>query len=422
MHIGYRERMTDGELPIRAGRDGDWEAVDALLTRSFHGTADAELHEIEAGTFEPERALLVEDGGDLVGCAAAFTREMTVPGAILPAAHVTMVSVAPTHRRRGLLTRMMHRQLREVRDAGVEPFAVLWASEGRIYPRFGYGLASTQLHLNIDTREATLREDWQQQPAAAVGRLRDGEPGTLLKDMQAVYERLRPERPGWSSRNEAWWRYILADTESRRKGTTPRRAVVLDGPDGPVGYAFWRTKDRWDDGPNAEVHVGEVVAADPASYTALWRFLLSIDLTRTARYWFGSLDEPLLHLVAEVSRLGPRMFGALWVRLTDVGAALAGRRYAAPVDVVIEVTDPLLPENAGRWRLTGDRDGAACAPTTAPPDLACDVRELGAAYLGGTSLGQLAATGRIRELRPGALLPASAAFGWHRAPGGIEVF
>src|SRR6186713_1441720 len=119
MRIGYRERMTDGELPIRAGRDGDWGAVDALLTRSFHGTVDAEMHEIEAGTFEPERALLVEDGADLVGCAAAFTREMTVPGAILPAAHVTMVSVAPTHRRRRLLSRMMHRQLREVHDAGV---------------------------------------------------------------------------------------------------------------------------------------------------------------------------------------------------------------------------------------------------------------------------------------------------------------
>jgi predicted acetyltransferase len=422
MHIGYRERMTDGELPIRPGQDGDWDRVDALLTRSFHGNLDAEMHEIETGTFEPERTLLVEDGADLVGCAGAFTREMTVPGAVLPAAHVTMVGVAPTHRRRRLLTRMMHRQLREVRDAGVEPFAVLWASEGRIYPRFGYGLASQGLHLEIDTREAALREDWQQPAAAAVGRLRDGEPGTLLKDMQPVYERLRSERPGWSSRNDAWWRYILADTEKRRDGGTPRRAVVLDGPDGPTGYAVWRSKEGWRNGPNGEVHVTEVVAADPASYTALWRFLLSIDLIRTVRYWCASMDEPLLHLVAEVARLDPRMFAGLWVRLTDVGAALAGRRYAAPVDVVIEVTDALLPENAGRWRLTGDLDGAACAPTTAPADLACDVRELGAAYLGGTSLGHLAAAGRLRELRPGALLAAGAAFGWHRAPSAIEVF
>ncbi|HEU5107793.1 MAG TPA: GNAT family N-acetyltransferase [Micromonosporaceae bacterium] len=413
--------MTDGELPIRAGRDGDWGPVDALLTRAFLGPMDKDLHEIEAGTFEPERALIVEDDGDVVGTAAAFTREMTVPGAVLPAAHVTMVSVASTHRRRGLLTRMMHRQLREVRDAGAEPFATLWASEGRIYPRFGYGLASQQLSFEIDTREAVLQEGWQR-PADAAGRLRDGEPGTLLKDMQAVYERLRPQRPGWSSRNDAWWRYVLADSEARREGASPRRAAVLYGPDGPTGYAFWRTKRGWTNGPNGEVHLGELVAEDPASYTALWRFVLSIDLVRSVRFHFGSLDEPLLHLVAEISRLGGKMWPGLWVRLVDLGAALAGRRYATPVDVVFDVTDPLLPENAGRWRLTGDRDGAACAPTTATPDLACDVRELGAAYLGGTSLGQLAAAGRVEELRPGALLAADAAFGWHRAPGGIEIF
>jgi predicted acetyltransferase len=299
---------------------------------------------------------------------------------------------------------------------------VLWASEGRIYPRFGYGRASQQLWLEIDTREALLHTDWQQ-PAAAAGRLRDGEPGTLLKDMQTVYERLRPERIGWSSRNDAWWGYVLADTEARRHGFGARRAVVVDGPDGPTGYATWRTKSGWDaSGPRAEVEVNEIMALDPASYTALWRFLLGIDLARVARYGMARTDEPLLHLISETNRLGPRLYDGLWVRLVDVEASLAARRYAAGVDVVFEVTDPLLPENAGRWRLTGDRDGAACAPTEAPADLACDIRELGSAYLGGTSLTALAAAGRLRELRPGALLPASAAFGWHRAPGAIEVF
>jgi predicted acetyltransferase len=422
MPIGYRERMTDGELPIRAGHPEDWDRVDEMLIRTFHGTPDAALHEIERGTFEPERALLADDGGDIVGQVAAFTRELTVPGAVLPAAHVTMVAVASTHRRRGLLTRMMHRQLREVREAGREPFAVLWASEGRIYPRFGYGRASQHLWLEIDTREALLRTDWQL-PAAAAGRLRDGEPGALLKDMRSVYERLRPERVGWSSRNDAWWAYVLADTESQRHGYGARRAVVVDGPDGPAGYAIWRTKSGWDaNGPKAEVDVNEIMALDPATYTTLWRFLLGIDLARVARYGTARTDEPLLHLMAETNRLGARLYDGLWVRLVDVEASLAARRYAAPVDVVFEVTDPLLPQNAGRWRLTGDRDGAACAPTDAPAELACDIRELGSAYLGGTSLAALAAAGRLRELRPGALLPASAAFGWHGAPGAIEVF
>src|SRR5690606_513793 len=104
------------------------------------------------------RTLVVTDGAALVGVAGAFTRDMTVPGAVVPAAHVTMVGVAPTHRRRGLLRRLMHRQLREVYEARREPFAVLWASEGRIYQRFGYGLATTKLSLEIDTTEVRLAE------------------------------------------------------------------------------------------------------------------------------------------------------------------------------------------------------------------------------------------------------------------------
>jgi predicted acetyltransferase len=414
--------MTERELPIRVGRPDDWDPVDAMLTRAFHGTLDGALREIERATWEPERALVADDGGDAVGHVSAFTKDMTVPGAVLPAAHVTMVAVAPTHRRRRLLTRMMHRQLREIRDAGREPFAVLWASEGRIYPRYGYGQASHQLWLDVDIRESALRFDWLQ-PAAAAGRLRDGEPGTLIKDMRTVYERIRPDRVGWSSRDDAWWQYRLADSESRRSGGWgAQRAVVAEGPGGPAGYATWRTKSGWSIGPEAVVKIGEIVTDDPATYAALWQFLLGIDLARTVVYGYATVDEPLLHLVAEPNRLAGKLYSGLWVRLVDLGASLAARRYAGPVDVVLEVTDELLPENAGRWRLTGDRDGAACAPTDAPADLACDVRELGAAYLGGPSLAQLAAAGRVRELRSGALLPASAAFGWHRAPGGIEIF
>jgi predicted acetyltransferase len=422
MPIGYRGRVTDSELPIRVATPEDFEAVDAHLTRTFHGSPDPDLLEIERGVFEPERSLIAADDDEVVAHAAAFTREMTVPGAVLPAAHVTMVGVAPTHRRRGLLTRLMRRQLREVREEGRETFAALWASEAPIYPRFGYGLAATRLSMEIGTREVTLRPDWQQ-PTSAVGRLRSGLPATLRKELETVYEHLRPERPGWSSRSDAWWQKVLADTEHTRRGLTERRAIVLDGDSGPRGYATYRTKSDWSTaGPKGEVHIDAAMAIDPSAYAALWEFLLNIDLTRTATYRYAAVDEPLLHLVADPGRLGAQVTHALWVRLIDLEAALAARRYAATVDVVIEVHDALLPENSGRWRLTGDQDGAACAPTGAAADLVCDVRDLGAAYLGGTSLAALAAAGRVRELRPGALLAASAAFGWHRAPSSIEIF
>jgi predicted acetyltransferase len=414
--------MTDTELPIRSGTPQDWDPVAELMLGAFHGTFDADFHEIERHVYEPDRSLIATDGDDVVGHAAAFTRDLTVPGAVVPAGHVTMVSVASTHRRRRLLTRMMHRQLREIRDAGREPIAVLWASEGRIYPRFGYGRAAERLSMEIDSREVALRQDWQRDVPPA-GRIRAGEPAGLRKELETVYERLRPDRPGWSSRDDRWWNYALADTEPSRGGATALRAAVHYGADGPTGYAVWRARAGWDpSGPRAEVIVKELAAAEPGAYAALWQFLLGIDLVRQVQYRFAATDEPLLQLVAEVGRLAARLGDSLWVRVIDVGAALSARRYAVPVDVVIEVDDPLLPENSGRWHLVGSADTATCEPTTAPADLSCGVSELAAAYLGGASLAALAAAGRVRELHPGTLAPASQAFGWHRAPVSPEVF
>ncbi|WP_091202567.1 GNAT family N-acetyltransferase [Micromonospora narathiwatensis] len=406
--------MTDALVP----RVEDFDEISALLALAFHGSPEPELREVQRAVFEPDRALLVRDGGTAVAHAGAYTRELTVPGAAVPAAHVTMVGVAPTHRRRGLLTGLMRRQLREVRDAGREPVAVLWASEGRIYPRFGYGLAAQHLTLSCDTTELRLPE-----PAAAEGPLRLDRPAAHQAELARLYDRVRADRPGWSSRDERWWAYVLADVKTLRDGATERRVLLHEGPTGLDGYALYRTKAEWGrGGPCGEVRVDEVVAADPGAYVALWRLLLSIDLTRRLSFGAAAVDEPLLRLVNEPRQLGAHLDDALWVRLVDVPAALAARRYAVDVDMVVEVTDELLPENAGRWRLAGGPSGATCGATTAPAQLACDVRALGELYLGGAGLGALAAAGRVRELVPGTLAAAGPAFGWHRAPAPMEVF
>jgi len=295
---------------------------------------------------------------------------------------------------------------------------VLWASEGRIYQRFGYGLASVRRSFELDRREVRLVA-----PPTGTGRLRDASPEQVRKELQQVYDAVRPVRPGWSSRDERWWRARLYDPQSRRDGCTERRALLYENADGLSGYAIWRIKPGWgDSGPRGEAQVVELVAATPEAYVELWRFLLSIDLTRTVRFWYASADEPLQYLVDEPRALGGRTGDAHWIRLTDLPAALAARRYAAPVDVALDVSDALLPENAGRWRLSGDGAGARCEPTGDPADLACAVADLGAAYLGSTSLGALAAAGRVRELRPGALAAASTAFGWYRSPSALDIF
>ncbi|MDT5035162.1 MAG: hypothetical protein QOE03_347 [Micromonosporaceae bacterium] len=378
--------------------------------------------------FEPDRNHVVEHSDDgPVATAGAYTRDVTVPGGTVAAAHVTLVGVRQTHRRRGLLTRLMRHQLNDVRRRG-EPIAMLWASEGPIYQRFGYGLAAQRHSMTISTRDVGLTDPKasrarQPRDASPAGRLRDASPPEVRKDLQSVYERVLPTRPGWSSRDNHWWDLKVSDPPSLRDGHTATRALLFEGPAGVGGYALWRRKTiSGANGPHGEIHVAEVIAATPDAYVALWRFLLSVDLTRTVRCRLGAADEPLRYLVGEPRALGVQVGDALWVRVVDVPAALSARRYAAGIDVVLEVTDDLLPGNAGRWRLTGNTDGATCAPTTDPVALSCDIADLGALYLGGTPLGALTAGGRVRELRPGAAAAAAAAFGWYRAPSALDTF
>jgi predicted acetyltransferase len=407
----HTTRDDPSQLAIRPGTADDWPAVAHLMAILFHSQPEDEISWGEV--FEPDRSLLVEDGGTLVGHASAFTRDLTVPGATVPAAHVTLVGVASTHRRRGLLTRLMHRQLAEV----IEPIAVLWASESAIYPRFGYGMASQRVTFKIDNREVRLPEP------VSPGRLRSVPVAEARPALRELYEAVRPERPGWSSRDERWWNRVLADPPDRRAGASELRVTLHDGPAGSDGYALWRTKGEWGPGgPEGEVRVTEVVTTDPDAERALWGFLLSIDLTRSVTRWLGGLDDPLLYLASDPRRLGTGLGDGLFVRIVDLPAALSARRYAAPVDVVLEVADPLLPGNAGRWRLVGDSEKATCTRTEQAADLACGIAELGAAYLGGIRLAALGAAGRVRELRPETLAPTSTALGWHRAPAGPEIF
>jgi predicted acetyltransferase len=404
------------ETVLRPSNSDDFADIFRLLSTVFHEEIEGELRDLEGVVYELDRSLVADDGGLVAGHVQAFSRDLTVPGAVIPAAHISGVGVLPTHRRRGLLTRMMHRQLHEIADAGREPVAILWASETSIYPRFGYGPAASRLFLNIMNREVRLPAP----PPEPSGRLRMAEPDGLLAEMSKVYEQLRPDRIGWSSRDDNWWKWVLGDPKDHRDGATKRYAVVHEGPGGPTGYALWRVKDDWNShGPSAEVQVREVVAADPDTYQALWRFLLGIDLTRSVTMRLAAVEEPLLYMVDEPRRLGAGYVDALWLRVIDVPGALAARRYATDVDVVLEVTDPILTRNTGRWRLTGGRGGATCTPTGDPADVSLPVTDLGAVYLGGTGFSTLADAGRIHQLTGN---DPTVAFRWNRLPSPTEVF
>jgi predicted acetyltransferase len=391
----------------------EWPAFWRTLSHTFHSDVDDKESDADRKVFEPERSLAVFDGAEAVATTGIFSRDLSIPGAVVPAAHVTMVSVLATHRRRGLLNRMMRRQLRDVAEAGQEPIAVLWASEEAIYGRYGYGAASWQMGIDADTREVRLPT------SAPTGRLRLG---GEIEDFSQVYEKVRPYQPGFSSRPGPWWPHLMTDLEAHRHGATSRRSVLYESSDGVTGYALYRVKRDWDHtGPGAEVRVEELVATEPAARAELWRFLFDIDLSRRISAWGLPVDDPLFQWVDNPRRLDRRYGSALYIRVVDLPTALAARRYASPVDLVIDVTDDPLPANAGRWRLTGDAEKARCERTNEPADLTLGIRELGAVYLGGTPLGALARAGFVSG-RPEAIAAASAGFGWHVAPHAPEVF
>jgi predicted acetyltransferase len=407
----------DSSAHFRTATAADLDAISDLMELVFLESPNDSRRAAEQAITETDRSVIAEHDDRVVGHATALTRDLTVPGAVVPAAHVTGVGVAPTHRRRGILSEMMRRQLEGVAAAGREPLAVLWASESAIYPRFGYGPASTRLAFEITNRELRLKAASATLPG---GRLRLIEPASAVEELAAVYERVRPDRVGFSSRGEKWWKHLLTDHNDERGEQTGPRGVLYEDDRGPAGYALWRGEGKWSDwGPDGVVAVREAVADGPEAYEAIWRFLLGVDLTRTVKFWMAAVDEPVQYLVDDPRRLGRRHLDGLWVRLVDLPAALEARHYTMPVDAVVEVTDPLLPANQGRWRLAGGPDKLTCTRTDDAPDFACSITDLGAAYLGGTSLAALAAAGRLKQLTGN--LP-SVAFGWHRQPNAIEVF
>lgn len=403
-----------GRPELRVLRQDEWNIWYDALIRSFGGVPEAaEERELWNSLTELDRSFGAWDGDVCVGTAGAFSFRLTVPGgASVPAAGVTMVSVAATHRRRGVLTSMMRRQLGDVREWGW-PLAVLTASEPEIYGRFGYGVGSFQVSTEIDTTRVRLSVP----PGTDDVRLRYAVPADVLDVCEAVYARKVADRPGMLARLPGWERLGVLDPESEREGASPLQCVLAERDGEVVGYARFHVKPDWDrSGPKGAVQLRDVQALDPAAQAALWRFLFGIDLTSTVKAYARPVDEAWQHQVSDIRRCAVRVRDALHVRLVDVGAALQARTYQAPVDVVFEVEDAFCPWNAGRWRLSGDAKGASCERTTDAADLALSVRELGAAYLGGVSLAALGSAGRVREIRQGALAEASVGFASAVAP------
>jgi predicted acetyltransferase len=371
-----------------------------------------------------------EDGaaGELAGFHAAYPlRAYPVPGAEVSCGWLTWVGVHPGHRRRGILRGMIEHHFADLVAHG-EAISGLTAAETAIYGRFGYGMAAPQLSLSIP-RGAQLRpvagsdalqvalEEWD---AAAHGEVCAG----IHRDYARLPEGIG--RPGWATRETPGLRGSWdSDPKELRSGKETRRvAIVRDGSGTPLAYATFRRELKWErGGPGGTVTVRDAVALTPAAAHRLWSVLLDLDLTSTVRIETLPVDDPIVSLLVDLRSAQPDYQDHTWIRIVDLPAALTQRRYAADIDVVLEVTDAMLPANAGTWRVRAAAwDHAVVERTDAAPDLAMDIRELSAAHLGTTSLASLAQAGFVEVNTASALARAAAAWSWPVAAGADWVF
>jgi len=395
------------DVEIRNPSEDELQAAVGAVYSAFGDSMRDEDFERNRTLMPSDRIHTAYDDGRPVAVVAAYPLELTVPGGLLPAAGVTWVGVLPSHRRRGILRRLMARQLEDLHGRG-EPLAILWASESAIYGRFGYGIAAPNVTLQAQSDRFGFRDD-----PGPIGTTRLVTSEEAFELFPPVYDRVRLEVPGMCARTDDHWKlYKLADLEHWRQGAGPKFFAVLEIDGVPEGFATYRIKSDWDQGiPQGELRVLDAIATSPVATRELWRFLFGIDLVVKVEQSMFDAGSPLFLMVEDARRLHLRLSDGLWLRFVALEAALKARSYATDDSVVFEVRDEFCPWNAGRWSVGND-----VRKTRSAADLELDSRDLASAYLGAFDFHRLGAAERVRELRPGALARATALFRTTRPP------
>ncbi|GMQ94347.1 MAG: GNAT family N-acetyltransferase [Acidimicrobiia bacterium] len=368
-------------ITFRPVTEDEYPAFARALIEGFsEDVPDDDFPDLLKATLPPDRTLAAFDGGDIVGTFGGYALDLSVPGGSLPMEGTTVVTVFPTHRRRGLMNEMMARHL-ETSAANGYAIAGLWASESSIYGRFGYGIASYADTITMQGRDIRFREGID---VEGVRRISVEDAHEVLPP---VFDRVLPETPGMFARSADWWKtQVLHDAEWMKRGKTSKRVVIHHGPDGPDGFAIYRQKsDESDDGhANGTVHVVEILSETDRAHTALWSFLTNVDGCPNVRSWNQPTDDPLAMKVVDPRRIKQvTRIDALWILILDVVAALEARSYEQDGVISFTVTNSFRPDVQGGYALSIKNGVGSCTRIEGEADLGIDLDVLGALYLGG---------------------------------------
>ena len=374
-----------------------------ISTRAFGGHALDDDIERYSAAFVPGRWVGAFDGPHLVGGASSVPGNIGVEGGNLPIAAVEDIAVLPTHTRRGIMTRMIDHQLRDVHERG-EPIAALWASESIIYGRFGYGVGSFHEQWKIPWPHTDFLH-----PTASTGSVEFVTPDEAARLFPSLFRMVLQGRPAAIDRPQIKWDAVLADREREREGASAFFHVVYRNQSEVEGYASYRVR-------RGALRIWEAMSGTDAAHAALWQYLFGVDLINAIEAYLRPVDDPLPWMLADSRRLERRPAQALWVRLVDVASALEGRRYMHSGRLVLEVEDRFCPWNHGRYELNGGPEGARVSRSDAAADLAMSASDLAACYMGSARPSALVHAGRVDEMTPGSAARADAVFATRLAP------
>lgn len=368
-------------IDVRIPTEDEWMGVTRLDGRTFGHSYDEESAARALRLIDLSRFRIVADGCEIVGAAGSYALDIAVPGgAAVPTGGVTWVSVAATHRRQGLLTRLLDAVHADVADRG-ESVASLYASEGGIYERFGYGVATQIRSVTIDARRTRIRAGLR--PEA--GSVRYVAPDDAAAALAERWERCWRVRAAEVRRSDAH-REVLAERVSRSLGPWTEAQALLHAD----GYLVYRMRQDWDRGhPKHEVDVIEHVAATTAARVALWHTVLSMDLVGTVISRQLPLDDPLPYLLEDARLVRTNdLNDGVWALVLDVPIAFGARTYATSDRLVVET-------ERGRWSIDGSPEGGEVKVVRSRPDLTLTHASLGSLLYGGVRPSTLASGGRL---------------------------
>jgi len=385
-----------GSFPASPLREDEVDAFIDLDAAAFGARMSQGFLDLVLAGMSRDRVAVSRDSGQVVGSTGSEHTMMTVPGLHrVPTAMVVAVAVLPSHRRQGRLRTLMRYQLDDIRGRG-EIAAALYASEGGIYGRFGYGPSTFGSTYVVDKRVGRLARPVEE---LAPGRIRLLPRDRAVEAFPAVYADYAVSRAGELDRHDVDYAGALGEPAGDDLGR--RFYAVYEEDDRLDGYVGYEVAPMDPPGHNPRrLIVHELCALTPAAYAGIWGFLLGVDLTVELRAGGRPIDEPIRWLLSEPRQLRCVHSGdRSWVRLIDVGLCLGARRYAASGDLVIGVSDPFCPWNTGRYRIVVGEDGgeADVERTGAEPDLELDASTLASLYLGGVSPVAFAEVGLITQ-------------------------